>query len=360
MFRIVFFFSLVVVFVVNNCYAEQVNSSSKIKVGVIFPLSGDAASLGESIKNGFLLGMEKLPQAVRDRIQVFFEDDGLSPKNSISAFNKLTNGEGIDILLNVSSGTAKALSPLAEKKRIPFLAIGASDKRVSEGKKYVFNFWIIPETEAQTLISEARRRGYRRIAAITAVQDGELAIKAAFDKLNNGQLEVVLDEEFAPESKDFKSFLTRLRGIKDVDGVMIVLMPGQCGLFAKQARQMGFKKDLFGFEMFEDTAEVKTSAGALVGQWYVNADDASKTFIDEFRQRFPSSSLLGAAHGYEAALLLGDGIRKGFDGKNFNEYFATVKDFSGVLGTYSATGDNRFALPVAVKVVTENGFEKVR
>lgn len=339
----------------NASVAEE---GGKLRVGVILPLTGEAASVGEAIRNGIALGLEKISKDARDKLEIVYEDDALVAKNSVSAFNKLNSTGGIDVLVNVSSGTAKALSPLAENKQIPFIAI-ASDAKVSAGKKYVFNFWVTPEEEIKVTIPEALKRGYNRIARIVSIQDGVLAIKSAFDKLNAGQLQVVLDEEYAGDVKDFRTYLTKVRAHKGIDAIMVVLMPGQCGLFAKQARQLGITQDLFSVEMFEDANEVKVSEGALIGQWYVNNDDPDNVFIDEYKKRYPGASLWGASNAHDVALLLGAAIDRGYKRENFPEFLHTLKDFKGALGVYSASGDNRFTLPAAVKIVTKDGFEKV-
>jgi branched-chain amino acid transport system substrate-binding protein len=338
---------------VGKVYAED-----KLKIGVILPLTGEAASVGESVKNGMEIGLEKISLNAREQLEFTYEDDGLAAKNSISAFQKLTSSKKLDVLVNISSGTAKVLSPLAEQNKVSFIAV-ASDSKVSQGKKYVFNFWITPEEEVSVAIPEALKRGYKKIARIVSLQDGALAIKSAFDKSNNGRLQVVLDEEYVGDVKDFKSYLTKLRTHKDIDAIMVVLLPGQCGIFAKQARQLGIKQDLFGFETFEDSNEVKVSGNALVGQWYVNTDDPDNKFIQEYRKRFPSASLLAASTGNDIVLLLGAAIDRGYKKDNFHEFLSTLNDFSGVLGTYSASGDNRFTIPAVVKVVTKDGFEKV-
>ena len=48
------------------------------------------------------------------------------------------------------------------------------------------------------------------------------------------------------------------------------------------------------------------------------------------------------------------------DTEEINRFLHTVKDFTGVMGTYSATEKNNFTLPAAVKVVTRDGFKKLR
>ena len=97
----------------------------------------------------------------------------------------------------------------------------------------------------------------------------------------------------------------------------------------------------------------------MVGAWYVNADDPGKEFINEYKETYPEASFWIAPNAHDAILLLGTAIERSANPEEINEYLHTVKNFNGALGTFSATGDNRFTLPAAVKVVTKDGFEKI-
>ena len=348
---------------ISSSSAES-NDSSQLppgafKVGIILPLSGDGASVGEAIKNGMMLGWERLPQTARDQLSLVFEDDALSPQNAISAFRKLTGKQDISILANAGSASAKALAPLADRAHIPFIAI-ATDPEVVRNKTHTVNFWVTAEEEARVALEESLRRGYRRIARITTIHDCTNSIKDAFDKANHGQLDIVLDEEYPSSVRDFRTYIAKLRSIQNVDAIFVLLYPGQTGVFAKQVRQQGVALPLFSAEFFEDAAEVKSSAGALVDQWYVNTDDPDQLFLDQFRRRFPNSSLYGASNGHDLIMLLGAAVLQSTNREQINQFLHSVKNFSGVLGTYSASGDNRFTLPAAVKIVTTDGFRKLR
>jgi ABC-type branched-subunit amino acid transport system substrate-binding protein len=329
------------------------------RVGGILALSGDGAAMGQAFRNGFQLGLDKLPAAIRDQIKVQFEDDALSAKNAVSAFRKLESEGGVDLVFSFFSGSALALSPIIESKGVTMLAI-AADPNVVKGKKYAFNFWMTPDIATEAFIAEAKKRGYKKIGRVSASHSGVAAYKDSFDRLNNGRLTVAVDEEFSPEARDFRSFVSKLKGKGELDAVLVILLPGQIGLFTKQARQGGFLKDFIGVELFEDKGEVASSDGAMINQWYVNSDSPTEEFQRDYQARFPNSSQYSAANGYDAALLLGDALSKGHTKSTMYTYFQNVKDFHGALGTYSSTGDQRFTLPAAIKVVKTNGFEKLQ
>lgn len=332
---------------------------SELRIAAILPLSGEAASIGAACRNGMIMALDSLPEQTRNKLDITYEDDGLVPARSISALNKIMSQGRVDLVLNLSSGTAKALVTLTEAKRIPFLAV-ASDYEVGKGRTYAFNFWVTPEEEVRVLIPEMKRRGYKRIARIHTTQSGVLYAKDVFDRLNAGAIDIVLSEDYDPDVKDFRTFLTKLRAKeKETDAVMIFLMPGQLHLFARQMREMGIFLPLFGAEMFEDAQEVALARGALDGAWYVNAGDGDGTFLQGYRQRFPGASSFGAANCHDAVMLAARAEERGVARERLHEYLATLEKFSGALGTYSATGDQRFSLPAALKVVTKDGFETI-
>lgn len=346
------FFSFLVF--LSNALAE----APRYRVGIILPLTGDVANFGLAMKNGFLMGFEKLPPEVQSRISYIIEDDGMQAKNSVAAYTKLKTTDDINFLLSVSSGVGNALAPILERDRITMISI-ASDSKISKGKEHVFNFLVTPETEAKAVYQEVLRRGYKRIARINTVHDGAFSESDAFDTENNNhEIEIVLDEAYPIEIKDFKTYITKLKKIGKIDALLVNLFPGQLGVFAKQLRQFGFQQTMFGFELFEDPNDVKVSEGGLIGSWYATYAE-NDDFTETYMKRYPGLSSFGASNAHDVALLLGEAIKKNIPPEQFNTMLKTLKDFTGALGTYSATGDNRFTMPSEIKVVTKDGFKRL-
>jgi len=339
----------------SHAQESYYSAESPLRVGVILPLSGDAASVGGTVRNAITMAYESLPEEDRERLKLYFEDDAMESRQSVSAYQRLRAQHNIEALVNVSSGTANALAPLAEQHGIPFIAM-ATDPAVVEGRKNVFNFWVSPATQTEALFPEVSRRNYKNIARISTIHDFSYAVNTVFDGKNDGLVKVVLDEEYAIDVRDFRTFLSRIRARSDIDAIMPLLFPGQLSSFAVQARQMGVELPLFGYEMFEDANEIKLARGALEGAWYVNADDPEDFFLKRFQAKYPDSSLFGAGNGHDIVLLLAKGSKKARRPAEIVSFLANLKDFSGAMGTYSSSGDNRFTLPAAIKEVRGDGF----
>ncbi len=175
--------SVVILFSTNIAISQErlpSENPTTVKLGVILPLSGEAASVGEAVKNGISIGLQKLPADIRSKIELIYEDDRLAPLNTISAFHRLDSVQKVDIILNVSSGTANALAPISEQNKIPLIAI-ATDPAVVKGRKYAVNFWVTPEEEARVMVPEVLKRGYKNIARIITVQDFAISLKSHFE-----------------------------------------------------------------------------------------------------------------------------------------------------------------------------------
>ena len=355
-----FFFSFFTVTVIASLDAR---ADEPFRIRLIGSFTGDAANFGSTIRDGMILAKESLPADLAGRIVLDTDDDALLPSRTVTAFRKAIDVDHVDAIVTFSSGTSKAVAPIADSSRVPLVAL-ASDPEVARNRKWVVNLWVTPDTETTVLLRDLQAKNIQRVAIISTVQQGMLAMRDAFSVLNNGKIESALNDEYAPDNKDFRPFFSKLRKLPQVDGFVALLLPGQLGLFAKQARELGFAQPFFGYETFEDPNEVKISGGALIGQRYVNGDDPGADFSRRYSERFPTGAQSFGAAGHDAMLLLADAVRRseGLSAQErrakVNDALHTVKDFSGALGTFSSTDDNRFELPAVMKVITKDGFAK--
>lgn len=344
-----FLFLALILFSNSLVFAE---SKDKIKVGISLPLSG-VAPFGVAVKNGIELFYSTLPKDQKEKFELIYEDDQNSSIKAVSVYKKLREFDDIDVLITCTSNTSKAVSSLANRDKIPQIAI-ASDYGVVENKDYAVNLWVTPDSETEKLIKEVRKRGYKKLARISAIHDGTLAFKKSFDKYNQGSVSIVDDREVTTDLLDFKSIIQRIKRKKDVDAILVNLYTGQNGVFAKQAKEMGLAYPLFNYELFESEQEVKLSKGTLIGAWYVQASAGDNKFLDKYRKAYPKAPTFGAANGYDAIGLIVSAVNLNQD---INKYLHSVKDYKGALGKYSAKGDNTFTLPAVIKTITKDGFK---
>ncbi len=333
------------------------------RIAVLAPLSGDAASLGGYIRHAVELARDSLSHEEQEGIEVLYADDRMQPVQAVTAFKQLVSAKKINAALVVGSGVGHAVAPLAERDGVIMIAIGASDRSLTSGKTYVFTHWVSPQVEAVAMAGEIERRGYQRIAMISHEQQGVEAFNRALLgelKLRGLDRHVVLQSSVAMDTMDFGAFLTKARASR-IDGLYAALFSGALSTFARKAREMGISAEIFGAEVFEDQHEVQSSNRALIGAWYVNADAADGEFVRRYQDRFHEYPGWGSANAYDSFMLVAAAVKKyGKNNSEIAEFLRAVKNYSGACGEYSASGDNGYGLPAAVKVVTASGFEKLR
>lgn len=332
------------------------------KIAAILPLSGDVANLGTYVKRGIDLAYEALPREVREKIQLTYEDDQFDPAKTITSYRRLVAMAGVDAVFVLGSPSANALGPLLERDKKILIAIGASDPQIAIGKTYSFLHWVAPSVLGERLATELIRRDYRRIALVGAEVSGVIAVMnevVGALKQRNAFERVVFHATFPKSETDYRVTVQQLRQRK-VDATVILLLPGALSSFARQYRSAGVPSDLVGIETIEDYHEVKAAQGALEGVWYVNAADAAGWFTEKYRSMFGELPGWGSANGYDTLSLVAAAIaHAGTTSDQVRGYLRSVKDYAGAAGTYSASGDNRFTLPAALKQVKQGKFVKL-
>ena len=94
------------------------NTSEKIRLGAIFPMTGNIASYGQDNVNALKLYIEKVNAAngiQGKKIELVLEDSRGEPTDAINSLNKLTGVDKLEILLGTpSSSNTLAIAPLAQ------------------------------------------------------------------------------------------------------------------------------------------------------------------------------------------------------------------------------------------------------
>lgn len=321
-----------------------------LKVGIILPLSGEHVSATEGIKNGIDLALSELSDHDRQLIDVIFEDDQFIPKNTVSIFNKLVLEDNIDLVVNASAPTGHAIGPLAERSGITFISI-SSDKKLTKDKNGIFIFAVRPEELVEKQVEELKKRDLKTLARITGTNEGRYYLNTIFNNISKDNINIVVDEDYTLDARDFRAFITKVRTNKKIDGVIVNLFFGQVGLFAKQAKELGLKIPLVGYEMMGDPKEHESSRGALQGHWHVSDYSGTEEFQRKYQKRYSEASTFCAGNGYELVHLFLAIAKKELKRADIPDFIRGLQGWNTVLGPISMGSDNRFVLPATVRVI---------
>ena len=104
-----------------------------VKIGFIYPMSGNAAFFGDGAKNAAKMFFEDVKKPLKNNYEIIFEDSQAQPAISVKAAMKLISFDKADVLIDCMSGVSAAVSKIAEDHKTPHLAFAPYPKAFTTG-----------------------------------------------------------------------------------------------------------------------------------------------------------------------------------------------------------------------------------
>lgn len=325
--------------------AGGVHAQEKIKIGLIYSLSGPPGVLGQQSKNGFELALKHLGGKMGGRdVELFIADDELKPDVAIQKVRGFIDRDRVDFVVGpIFSNILQAIhKPVMDANTI-MISTNAGTSSFA-GKDCNANFFVTSYQNDQifeTLGTVAQKRGYKRVFALVPnYQAGKDAL-AGFKQAYKGE---IVEEGLVPlGTLDHQSELTKLASLKP--DALFTFMPGGMGIsLIKQFDQAGLKGKVPIISAFTaDEATLPALKDAAVGifgalTWAPDMDNAeNKKFVADYVAAYHSVPASYAMQAYDAAMLIDSAVRavKG-DLKNKDAVRAALKkaDFKSVRGPF--------------------------
>jgi branched-chain amino acid transport system substrate-binding protein len=224
--------------------------SQTLKIGVISPLTGGAASVGMAAaeaakmiaadynaKGGLESGGKKF------QVQVIAYDDQYKAADSIAAYRRLLTNDGVKIMIIQTSPAAVALKQFVEDDKVAAICSCASPNAVDANSKYMFRMNSTPADYLPPMITWFKDNiKERRLVLINPNDEvGRPYVNVIEPLFKKGGFEVLASELVERDQKDFNPLFTKVIGLKpdviDLGG----MAPATTGLMVRQARELGYK-----------------------------------------------------------------------------------------------------------------------
>lgn len=330
-----------VVFLVTTVAGAQ----EKLKIGLIYSLSGPPSVLGQQSKNGFELALKHLGGKMGGRdVELFIADDELKPDVAIQKVRGFLDRDRVDFVVGpIFSNILQAIhKPVMDAGTI-LISTNAGTSSFA-GHECNPNFFVTSYQNDQifeTLGTVAQSRGYKRVYVLVPnYQAGKDAI-AGFKHAYKGQ---IVEESLVPlKSLDFQAELTKIHTLKP--DALFTFMPGGLGIaLIKQFNQAGLKGQvpiLSAFTADEATLPaLKDAALGIFGAltWAPNTDNPqNKKFVADYEAAYHAVPASYAMQAYDAAMLIDSAVRavKGnMSDKNAVRAALKKADFKSVRGPF--------------------------
>lgn len=350
------------------------SSASTLKVGVIGPLTGDAAVYGNAVKNGAQLAIDEINNAGGIngvKLELNAQDDVNDTEKAVNAYNALKDW-GMQILLGtVTSQPCISVESEAKNDNMFLITPSATTVEAIEGDNAFRVCFSDPDqgTASATYISE------NKVASkIAVIYDSSISYSSGIydnfqKKAKELGLEVVAAESFTGDSKT--DFSTQIQKVKS-SGADLLFLPiyyQEASLILQQAKTAGLEIKYFGCDGLDGLLTVKnfdTSLAEnvmLLTPFSADAkDEKTQNFVKSFKEKFGDETLNQfAADAYDGVYAIKAAAEKSeikadmsaSDICDAMKKAMTDIKIDGVTGTgitWSASGEPTKA-PKAVKIV---------
>ena len=345
--------------------AGSAAAQDPVKIGYAIAKTGQFAPAASSQINAYELWKEEIEQQgglkvageMRPVEWVVYDDQsdfGKAP----SIYEKLITDDEVDLLL-APWGTPFHFAIAGVLERYEFPMVGNSAASVGLRELEPGNIWFptaaIPDQIAQELVAMLQAEGLKTVAINMLQLPFSQEIKQfLMPALAETDIEVVVDEEYAPGTKDMTATLTKIKQAAP-DAVLSLSYPPDSILYMNQAREIGIEAP-FQLVLIGPTAAFfgQMFGGNLdgivtVGHWSpVNAEWAkAQPFYDAYSEKFGEApDYLDSALAYMSLEILEQSVAEvGLDKDKLREHIASTTfetingpvDFEGVQNVSTPT-----------------------
>jgi branched-chain amino acid transport system substrate-binding protein len=325
--------------------AHAAAAQDKIRIGLIYTLSGAPSTLGQQSKNGFELALKSLGGKMGGKdVELFVVDDELKPDVAIQKVRGMLERDRVDFVVGpIFSNILVAIhKPVIDAGKILISTNAGTSNFAGAGCNANFFVTSYQNDQIFEAVGEASNRlGYKRVYILVPNYPAGKDAIAGFKRTYKGE---IIEESLLPlNTTDFGPEVSKIAASKA--DALFTFMPGGLGInLLNTFIQAGLKGKLpivSTFTADEATLPVlKDNAVGVYGvlTWAPNMDNAAnKKFVSEYEAAYNAVPASYAMQAYDAAMLIDSAVEavKG-DLSNKDAVAAALKkaDFTSLRGGF--------------------------
>ncbi len=349
------------------------------RIGVMESATGPGETYGTVAIQAKQLAVDEINAAggINGRmLELVVEDSKCNAQDAITAYNKLTDVDGVKIILGTScSGAMLGAAPLAEADGVVLFSGLATNPDIANAGDYIFRTSMSDEQVGIDTGNLLWADGVRTLATITESTDyAEGVRRTTVTQFEQRGGQVVGSERYASDVTDFRTQLTKLLA-ENPDALHVAAQSEFTGgTILKQARELGYDGPVYSDIVPVGTTAIEIAGDAATGVKAVIADidpanAKGQEVLTTFRERYGYVTLawyLGSA--YDDVYIAAACLEETDDDQNADGFRDCLYgiSWSGAIGdTYSFDADGEVVgltnvvvevLPVNERTAENNGY----
>ena len=291
------------------CGEDSSRSDEPFRIGVMESLTGAGETYGTVASQAKQMALDEINAAGGidgRKLEFIVEDSKCNAQDAIAAYKKLTEVDGVKIILGTScSGAMLGAAPLAEADGVILFSGLASNPDIADAGDYIFRTQIsdiqVGIDTGNTLWAD----GVRGLATITETTDYAEGVRrttvAQFEERGG---RIVAEERYASDVTDFRSQLEKLFAVNPDALHLAPQSEFAAGTIIKQARELGYQGPIYAETISVGTTALEIAGDAATGMKAITADldpdnEKAQEVLADFRERYNYVTLpwhLGSAY----------------------------------------------------------------
>lgn len=302
-------------------FATTATANEPIKLGVNVPLTGFAASDGESALNGAKLAVSQINNAggIGGRqLELVVYDDQASPKESVAIATKLIEKDKVTVGVSCSySGATRAAAGIYQAEKVPYISAYAIHPDITRAGDYVFRTSFVGEVQGRAgakLVGELLKK--KRAVLITLNNDFGTSLAAGFkEKAKEYGVSIVNEYAYSIKDRQFGPIVAKVKA----DNPDVIYATGYfftAGPLVTQLRAAGVDATVIGQEGFDTQTFIDIAGSAAEGVIITTSlgrdskSEETQDFIVQYEKMFNHKTDMVAASGHTAVKVAADAIRR--------------------------------------------------
>jgi len=350
----------------------EAQGKGTIKIATQSPLSGGQAALGEGIKLGAQLAIDKFKGNLEKagfKVELVPFDDQAKPDVGVAnAKNIIADKDILAVIGHLNSGVAIPSSEVYKETNLAMISPANTNPTVTD-RNYGNVNRVCGRDDVQGVVGSEFAAGTVKAKSVYIVHDkttyGQGVAEFFRDDAKKKGLNVA-GFEGTEEKSNFDPILTPIKA-KNPDLIYFGGIYDQGAPFFKQASEKGIKAKFMGPDGMDSSDLTKIAGKTVVGMYYTSAAGpasaltGAKGFVDEYKKKFGKNPEPYAAESYDAtaiALKAIEAAAKGGKVPSREAVSAAVRKVhhKGITGdiAFDGKGDRQKALYFVLQVANEN------
>lgn len=281
---------IAVVIIIGVTNESSQKKSGSLKIGVISSLTGDYGAIGENTVKGIKVAQRVYEKKTGTKVEFVIEDDGGDGVKGLSAFNKLTQINHVDGMINFFTTTMDSIYEPAKTQGYPVMMVAFQANNVADD----FVFQMTPSNDdVWPKFVKLVKNGDYDLSNVALVYSKAAAQESFVKSFALNYAGKATQFGISSGQNDFRSDAAKIAAFKPTT-VVFFMTPDDGALLTKTLVPMLSKstKLIYDIQLVTGTANYKKILGGLSsieGAMTLSPEgERSQDFIDAYHELYPN------------------------------------------------------------------------